>query len=120
MNERYKLLGGGTVDYQPDWLNEKTATAFFERMVEKLPLQEKTVTVFGKRRVQPRLTSWHADEGCTYRYSGLTLEPEPWNEELSAMRTLLQQECRVPFNSVLANFYRGGEDSMGWHADNER
>jgi alkylated DNA repair dioxygenase AlkB len=31
----------------------------------------------------------------------------------------LAGELRVDFNSVLANLYRDGRDSMGWHSDDE-
>ena len=28
--------------------------------------------------------------------------------------------CKSEFNSVLANHYRSGSDSMGWHSDDEK
>ena len=31
----------------------------------------------------------------------------------------MQAESGIDFNSVLANRYRDGRDSMGWHADDE-
>ncbi|GAD29473.1 alkylated DNA repair protein [Photobacterium leiognathi lrivu.4.1] len=30
-----------------------------------------------------------------------------------------EQQAQTPFNSVLGNLYRDGEDYMGWHQDNE-
>ncbi len=35
------------------------------------------------------------------------------------LRELLCERLKHPFNSVLANLYRHGQDSMGWHADDE-
>ena len=35
------------------------------------------------------------------------------------MRHHLEVFCGVSFNSVLANYYRGGQDSVAWHSDNE-
>ena len=33
---------------------------------------------------------------------------------------MVVQACGNRFNSVLANYYRSGSDSMGWHSDDER
>ena len=35
------------------------------------------------------------------------------------MRNRLRDELGVPFNSCLANLYRDGTDSMGYHSDDE-
>ena len=70
--------------------------------------------------MQPRLTCWFADKGIRYSYSGLQLKSRPWHPELLQLRNYLQTELGQPFNSVLANAYRNGSDSMGWHADDEK
>ncbi|MBT8144875.1 MAG: alpha-ketoglutarate-dependent dioxygenase AlkB [Gammaproteobacteria bacterium] len=77
------------------------------------------IVMFGRSIAQPRLTAWVADPGITYRYSGLTLTPAQWTSELSRLRQRLQDELGAPFNSVLLNLYRDGNDTMGWHRDNE-
>ena len=46
---------------------------------------------------------------CTSQYRG-------WNPEL---RDRLRRELGLTFNSCLANLYRNGTDSMGYHSDNE-
>jgi alkylated DNA repair dioxygenase AlkB len=38
---------------------------------------------------------------------------------LDALRQQLNAELGQEFNGVLANAYRDGNDSMGWHADDE-
>src|SRR3954462_5248329 len=42
------------------------------------------VTVWGKRRRQPRLTAWHGD--AAYSYSGLTLAPLPFTPLLGEIK----------------------------------
>ena len=32
----------------------------------------------------------------------------------------ISQQAGLEFNSVLVNYYRDGQDSMGWHADDEK
>lgn len=46
-------------------------------------------------------------------------EPKPWPRELAALRDRLAAQTGVVFNSCLANLYRDGSDSMGYHSDDE-
>lgn len=94
--------------------------AVMARLLEQLPLRQEALTLFGRRVTTPRLTSWHGDAGCRYRYSGRTFDPNPWTTELTSMREALVQASDYPFNCVLANYYRDGSDSMGKHRDDER
>jgi len=54
-----------------------------------------------------------------YIYSSNRLLAEPWDAEIKQLAQTLQQQFQVKFNSVLMNYYRDGQDSMGWHADDE-
>src|SRR6185369_6696849 len=42
-----------------------------------------------------------------------------WTPTLIALRAELADRYGLRFNSVLANLYRDGRDSMGWHSDDE-
>lgn len=76
---------------------------------------------FGSRVVaSPRLAAWHGDPRAVYTYSGIRNSPAPWTETLQEIRTYLMNAIGIQFNSVLLNYYRDGNDSMGWHRDNER
>ncbi len=46
--------------------------------------------------------------------------PAPWTPALTKVRIQLEKATGSRFNSVLLNYYRSGQDSMGWHRDNER
>jgi len=63
---------------------------------------------------------WYGDADAVYTYSGVAHEPMPWSAELSAVKTRVEIAGGCTFNSVLANLYRDGRDSMGYHADNEK
>jgi alkylated DNA repair dioxygenase AlkB len=77
-----------------------------------------TVTVYGKQHLQPRLTAAHGD--APYTYSGLTIHPLPWTPLLLAIKEAVERVSAYNFNSVLLNYYRDGQDSMGMHSDDER
>ena len=64
------------------------------------------------------MESWHGD--CRYTYSGIKHEAKIWTPELAFVKKRIENFVNVQFNSVLANLYRDGSDSNGWHSDNEK
>lgn len=106
--------------YIPDFLPCRSADDLVECLWAGLQWEQRDITLFGRRVPQPRLTSWYGDPDAHYTYSGLNLHPLPWHPALLELRRLLQERLRHDFNSVLANAYRDGHDSMGWHADDEK
>ncbi len=89
------------------------------RLVRAIAWRQESITLFGKRHLQPRLSAWYGDPDASYRYSGLDNSPLAWTEELLALRERVQATCGQRFNSVLLNYYRDGSDAMGMHADDE-
>lgn len=73
----------------------------------------------GRQFVLPRLQTWHADANIRYNYSNNLLETRAWTPLLLAIRTKVELFLANSFNAVLVNYYRGGEDHVGWHADDE-
>ena len=78
------------------------------------------IKMYGENIPLPRLTSWYGDAGKSYTYSGITSQPNPWNKGLLYIKGKIEQTTALSFNSVLLNWYRSGEDHMGWHADDEQ
>jgi alkylated DNA repair dioxygenase AlkB len=105
--------------YEGDFLRPEAADSLLKLFEEELHWQHMDIVLFGRKVAQPRLTAWYADSGVRYAYSGLPLDPLPWHPALLKLRKRLQEHLGTPFNSVLCNAYRDGQDSMGWHADNE-
>lgn len=92
----------------------------FAMLETDLAWQEEAIFIFGKWVQVPRLMCWYGAPDAYYRYSGVNHQPRPWTATLQAIRAKLEQACQCAFNSVLANLYRDGKDSMGCHADDEK
>ncbi|WP_210490073.1 alpha-ketoglutarate-dependent dioxygenase AlkB family protein [Rufibacter aurantiacus] len=103
----------------PDFISPENQPDLQQALTEKADWRQEKIRMFGRQVDQPRLTAWYADAGKAYTYSGLTWEPLPWLPELSDLRKDLEKTTGAAFNSVLMNLYRHGQDSMGWHADDE-
>jgi alkylated DNA repair dioxygenase AlkB len=102
-----------------DFIQQHEAQDYFN-LLSGLPWRQDSI-VFGDKTYNiPRLQQWFGDPGTDYTYSGLHLKPEPWVYPLTLLRLRAQAAAQTPFNAVLVNFYRNGDDSIAWHSDSER
>ena len=106
-------------EYREAFLAPGEAEACLHQLWRELAWEQREITLFGRRVLQPRLIAWYGDQDASYSYSGLQLEPRPWHPLLSALKSKVEEVSGSRFNSVLANAYRDGNDSMGWHSDDE-
>ena len=110
----------GEIYYLPGFIPATDTRAIYERLENELDWQQEVVTLVGRRVPVPRLVCWHGDEDAAYQYSGLTHDPKPWTDTLLLLKQSIEDVSGHRFNSVLGNLYRDGQDSMGWHADQEK
>ena len=95
------------------------ADALFAALRDEIPWHSHRLRLFGRDVDSPRLSCWIGDADAAYTYSGTRFEPQAWTPTVAALRDDLAARLGVRFNSVLANLYRDGRDSMGWHSDDE-
>lgn len=103
----------------PGWLPANHADALFHALSADIPWDVHRIRLFGRWVDSPRLSCWIGDPDARYRYSGADFQPHPWPQVLVPVRQALEQASGARFNSVLINRYRDGQDSMGWHSDDE-
>ncbi|MHA6494384.1 alpha-ketoglutarate-dependent dioxygenase AlkB family protein [Pseudomonas borbori] len=101
------------------WLDRATADRWLTQLTAETPWQQPVVHLYGRQHPVPRLVAWYGDAEARYRYSGLTHQPLPWTALLAQIRTQVVTAVEQPLNGVLLNYYRDGQDSMGWHSDDE-
>jgi alkylated DNA repair dioxygenase AlkB len=106
--------------YFPEFLNAEDSDYYFNKLSSELNWKSEKIKIFGKVYDQPRLLCWYGDKSAIYSYSGITQIPNPWTDELLELKKNVEKISCVEFNSVLANKYRNGDDSMGWHSDDEK
>ena len=105
--------------YHQNTLSPQKSLALYQHLIDHCRWQQPQIQMFGKQIPIPRLQCYLGDPEATYQYSGLLMQPEPWPEVLLAIKARLSSLCDTPFNALLVNWYRNGQDSMGWHSDDE-
>lgn len=93
--------------------------ALLTRLEQELPWMQEIYPRGGRFVPAPRLTSYHGDPCASYVYSGIRHQPAAWTDTLTELRASVGARIGTAVNAVLANLYRGGQDGMGYHADDE-
>lgn len=106
------------INYYPDFFDEFDSIYFYRKLENDIKWETKTLNFSGKEVQIPRLTAWYGD--APYTYSGLRLEPNAWTPTLLSLKSAVEERVVHPFNSVLLNLYRDGQDSVSWHSDDEK
>jgi len=109
----------GEVTFYPNFYSKEDSFHYLKALQECLEWRQEPIRMFGKWIVQPRLTALYGDPNVSYGYSGIEMEALPFTKELEQIKNHIQDFTKHEFTHVLCNYYRNGQDSMGWHRDNE-
>ncbi|WP_300435933.1 alpha-ketoglutarate-dependent dioxygenase AlkB [Christiangramia sp.] len=113
-------IRNGEYIHIPGFFNKPEADQYFQSLLNNIEWKQESMNMYGKEIKFPRLTAWYGDNDKPYSFSGITLNPHPWNKELLEIKKKIEPEAEVSFNSVLLNRYRDGNDSISWHTDAEK
>ncbi len=107
-----------TLSLLPQFIDTKESDKLVSKWTKELNWVQSEIFIYGKKVAIPRLNAWYGDKA--YAYSGTQFAAQPWTNELAELKARIEQTSNLEFNSVLINWYRNGQDSMGWHSDDEK
>jgi alkylated DNA repair dioxygenase AlkB len=113
-------LPNSEILFDKDFLSKSEANFYLESIFESTPWRQDKITIYGKTFDVPRLQQWYGDEGLSYTWSGIKMNPLPWTNDLLVIKEKVESVANCAFNTVLLNLYRDGNDTVGWHSDNEK
>ncbi|MDN3203304.1 alpha-ketoglutarate-dependent dioxygenase AlkB family protein [Algoriphagus sediminis] len=109
----------GEADYFPEFFTKEESARHFLDLRQKVIWKQEPIKIFGKEVMQPRLTALYGNPDIPYGYSGIEMESHEWIPVLQGIKNRVEDLAGQEFTHVLLNYYRDGQDSMGWHRDNE-
>ena len=113
------ILRDGWIIYVPNFYAKEIADQLFNLFYQTINWQQGEIKLFGKKHLTPRLEAFYAEENKSYGYSGQRLVTSSFTKELTQIKENIELTFSIQLNSVLINLYRDGNDSNGWHADDE-
>jgi alkylated DNA repair dioxygenase AlkB len=97
----------------------READRYLDVLLESTSWRADTITIHGKSTPLPRLQAWYCEHDWPLNYSGMQVPALPWTDVLRSIAARLRELTGLDFNGVLVNCYRDGNDSVGWHSDDE-
>jgi alkylated DNA repair dioxygenase AlkB len=113
-------LPDADVRLQHGVFSAREADDYFARLMVETPWRQDKIAFYGKVFDLPRLQQWYGDEGLSYVWSGIVMNPLPWSPTLLEVKARAEAIAGETFNTVLLNRYRDGNDTVAWHTDDEK
>lgn len=119
-NKKKIKIKDGELYYDRFFFNNIEANKYFNLLKKEIEWRQDNIKVFGKIYPQPRLTALYANNNKSYSYSNIKMHPITFTPTLFDIKSKIEKRLNSQFTSCLLNLYRNGQDSNGWHADNEK
>jgi alkylated DNA repair dioxygenase AlkB len=116
-------LGGKKIFDIPDaelilienFFTKEESDRFYEKLLYQTKWREYQMEMYDKTVTAPRMIAWYEDKDNV----GADQNGPDWTYELLTIRSRVEKETNLDFNSLLLNLYRDGNDSVAWHSDKE-
>lgn len=114
------LLKNGWVKFESEFFTLSESEENYSILLNTVDWNQGQINLFGKTYSTPRLEAFYSENGKNYAYSGQQMKSNTFTPLLLVIKSKVEKATGQSFNSVLVNYYRDGDDSNGWHADNEK
>ena len=107
------------IELYTGFLQDQHARQLLRHLIKSTPWQQPRLKVWGKWHLTPRLVAFYGDPERRYSYSENPHTALNWTAELTGLKQRIENAHAQRYNAVLLNYYRDGQDTIGWHADDE-
>lgn len=114
------VLHDANITYIEEFYSSAQSNNYFNKLKSRIDWHQQKIFLFGRSILEPRLTAFYSSEDKSYTYSGKKRYGKMMTSDLTKICEYVEKYCHHKFNSVLLNYYRSGNDSMGWHSDDEK
>ena len=118
--EGLTVIENGEYIFYPNFFSKSDSDSLLKDLRSNIVWKQESMNMYGKKIDFPRLTAWYGNNDKPYSFSGITLHPLPWSNEILSIKSKIEPVAKTAFNSVLLNLYRDGNDSISWHTDAEK
>jgi alkylated DNA repair dioxygenase AlkB len=121
INNRPNILPqDGIALYYEKIVHDDEVKQLYDALLNNIHWENERVIMFGKEIVTKRKVAFFSDSSISYRYASKTKIGLPWTSTLLTIKNRVESITKESYNACLLNLYHNGEESMGWHSDNEK
>jgi len=121
INNRPNILPqDGIALYYEKIVSDDEVKQLYDALLNNIHWENERVIMFGKEIITKRKVALYSDPSIAYRYASKTKIGLPWTITLLTIKNTIESITKESYNACLLNLYHNGEESMGWHSDNEK
>ena len=110
----------GIALYYDKIIGDDQVKQLYDALLNNILWENERVIMFGKEIITKRKVALYSDPSISYRYASKTKIGLPWTSTLLTIKNRIESITKESYNACLLNLYHNGEESMGWHSDNEK
>ena len=110
----------GIALYYDKIIGDDQVKQLYDALFNNIHWENERVIMFGKEIITKRKVALYSDPSISYRYASKTKIGLPWTSALITIKNRIESITKESYNACLLNLYHNGEESMGWHSDNEK
>jgi alkylated DNA repair dioxygenase AlkB len=109
----------GKIIFIEDFINLKKSKKLFDDIKDNMPLEHGVYKMFGKDVKTPRLLWAVRDKDFDIKKSYTVTESYIWDKKIERLKTKVEKIINKKIKYAQINYYRNGNDYIGWHTDSE-
>lgn len=111
------LSDNAKLEYHPSFLTSEEADSLYKHLLKEYTWTHGEYKMYGKTIPTPRLLSCVSDTDISKSYK--VTPYYPYTEEVRKLKEKLEKHCGCEFEYAQMNYYRDGQDYIGFHCDSE-
>ena len=120
VNRPNLLPQDGIALYYEKIIDDDQVKQLYDALFDGIVWEKEGMVMFGKEYTAKRKVALYGDPSIAYRYASKTKIGLPWVHPLITAKKIIESVTEETYNACLLNLYHNGEESMGWHSDNEK
>lgn len=114
-----KLADGAELKYYKNFLLTEESTDLYQFLVENIPWKHGIYKMFGKDVKTPRVLYAMKNKNTDITDVYTVTESMIWTPEIKKIKKKLEKLTEKEFRYAQLNYYRDGNDYIGYHTDSE-
>lgn len=118
-NGEFRLDDLSEIKYYQDFIPNKLHDDLFNELSNDVPWTHGVYNMFGKPVKTPRLLYAMRDSEYDIKKVYKVTESMTWTTNMLKLKKLIEKKTGVNYSYAQLNFYRNGDDYIGYHTDSE-
>ena len=118
-NEAFLLENKSKVKFIENFIDTKTADKLYQHLIKLDKWEHGVYKMFGKDIKTPRLLWAMRDKNFDISKSYTVTDSSIWTKKIEKLKTEVENLIQKKIKYAQINYYRDGNDYIGWHTDSE-